>query len=129
MDDMPRMSVESHRQAFFVTLKAIYCRFGPIYLNRKPTESQLRNVVRKYEERGFPGCMGAVDCIHLHWKNCPVPYEGQYHNPKDGKFATISCEALCDSSLCLHWFVGRCGTNNELTILRHSPLFIDTING
>ena len=94
MDEMGRMSVESQRQAFIVTLKTIYRRFGPIYLNWKPTESQLRNVVRQYEERRFPGCMGAADCMHLNWKNCPVAYKGQYHNPKGGKLATISCEAL-----------------------------------
>ena len=130
MDDMARMSVESQRQAFAVTLKAIYRRFGPIYLNRKPNERKLRTLVSQYEARGFPGCIGAVDCMHLHWKNCPLAFKGQYHNPKDGKLATISCEALCDSSLyCWHWFAGRCGKNNAVTVLKHSPLFVDMFNG
>ena len=130
MDDMARMSVESQRQAFSTTLKAIYRRFGTVYLNRKPNEEELRTIVTEYEKRGFPGCIGAVDCMHLNWKNCPLAFKGQYNNPKDGKLATISCEALCDSSLyCWHWFPGRCGTNNDLTVMRNSPLFIEIFSG
>lgn len=130
LDDMCRMSTESQRQAFALTLKAIYRRFGPVHLNRLPTEIELRDIEQRYADKGFPGCIGAVDCMHLHWKNCPQAYKGQYHNPKDGKLATISCEALCDSDLyCWHWFVGRCGTNNDITVADNSPLFIDIFNG
>ena len=127
---MARMSVEAPRQAFQLSLKAIYRRFGPMYLNRKPTESELWSIVKQFDARGFPGCMGAVYCIHLHWKDRPLAYKGQYHNPKDGKLATISCEALCDSSLyCWHSFAGGCGTNNDITVLRQRPVFIDILNG
>ena len=64
--------------------------------------------------------------MHLNWKNCQLAFKGQYHNQKDGKLAKISCEALCDSSLyCWHWLAGRCDTNNDLTVMRYSPLFID----
>ena len=130
MDDMARMSVESQHQAFMLTFNAIHGRFGPMYWNRMPTECELRATIEQYEACGFPVCMGAIDCMHLHWKNCPLAFKGQYHNPKDGKVTTISCEALCHSSLyCWHWFSGRCGTNNDITVLRHSLLFIDILNG
>eukprot|EP00171_Calliarthron_tuberculosum_P006951 IDg6951t1 len=63
-------------------------------LDDMPTTDELRSVVQGYEEAGFPGCMGCIDCMHLHWKNCPKALKGQHHNPNDGKLATISCEAL-----------------------------------
>lgn len=44
--------------------------------------------------------------------------------------ATIACEAWCDHSLyCWHWYPGRAGTNNDLTVLYSSPFFRDIMNG
>lgn len=28
-----------------------------------------------------------------------------------------------------HWFAGRCGTNNDVTLLRLLPLFVSILNG
>ena len=36
-----------------------------------------------YTNKGFPGCIGAVYCMHLYWKTCPRILKGQFHNPKD----------------------------------------------
>lgn len=63
-------------------------------------------------------------------ENCPKAFKGQYHNPKDGTLATISCEAVVDRNLyCWHWFPGICGTNNDITVLDNSPLTNDIISG
>ena len=68
--------------------------------------------------------------MHMHLKNCPKSLKGQYHNPKDGKLATVSCEALVDRTLyCGHWFPGRCGTNNDMKVLDNSPLINYIISG
>ena len=104
--------------------------YGPDLLNREPTLTELRRVVQKYEASGFPGCVGCVDCMQIHWKNCPKAKKGQYYNPKSGKLATLSCEALVDCDLyCWHWFAGRPGTNNDITVLDNSPLFNDILTG
>ena len=67
--------------------------------------------------------------MHIHWKNFPVVEKEQNHNAKHGKLATISHEALCNSSLhCWHSFARRCGTNNDITVFRHSPLFMNIFN-
>lgn len=56
--------------------------------------------------------------------------KGQFHNPKNGKLATISCEAIVDHGLyCWHWFAGRAGTNNDLTVLQNSPFFTSLLLG
>lgn len=43
--------------------------------------------------------------------------------------ATVQCEAWCDSDRYL-WsgFSGRPGTNNDLSVLSHSPLFQNIFN-
>jgi len=129
-DDQARMSVESQRQAFETVLLAVRTRFGPRYLNREPSPAELRSIEQGYAARGFPGCVGCVDCMKLKWKNCPREWKGQFHNPKDSKLAVLSCEAVCDSDLyCWHWFAGRPGTNNDRTVLDYSPLFNDILSG
>ena len=80
--DMARMAVEPQRQAFMLTLKAIHRHFGPMYLNRMPTECELRATTKQYEARGFTGCMGAVDCMHFHWKTVPFRLKGSTTTPR-----------------------------------------------
>ena len=129
LDDKARMSKESCRYYFILFLDTMLDVFGEHYLNRHPDHSELREIARGYEESGFPGCIGCINCMHLKWKNCPKALKGLYRNPKDGRLATITCEAWCDSSLyCWHWFVGRCATNNDRTVMGYSPLLVDILN-
>jgi len=124
------MSAESQRQAFEAFLVAVRTRFGPRYLNREPTPTELRSIEEGYAARGFPGCVGCVDCMKLIWKNCPREWKAQFHTPKDSKMAVLSCKAVCDSDLyCWHWFAGRPGTNKDRTVLDYSPLFNDILSG
>ena len=62
--------------------------------------------------------LGSLDCMHVHWKNCPVVlFLGKE------KFATIALEAVADNNLWF-WhaafdFTGSC---NDINILDVSPL-------
>ena len=44
------------------------------------------------EERGWPGMLGSIDCMHWRWKNCPVASAGQYTGHK--RKPTIVLEAV-----------------------------------
>ena len=124
------MSPESIRKEFRLFLRAIKKCYGNEYLNRIPTEIDMRQVEKCYSERNFPGCIGALDCMNLKWKNCPKSWKGQYYNPNSGCLATIQVEAVCDSSLyCWHVFARIPGTNNDLTVIEVSPLLISILNG
>ena len=91
---------------------------------------ELLRIVGDYEKVGFPVYTECIDCIHMHWKNCLKSLKGQYHIPKDGKLATVSCEALFDRPLfCWHWFSGRFGTKNDIIVLDNSPRISDIISG
>ncbi|XP_068323358.1 uncharacterized protein [Pyrus communis] len=37
---------------------------------RKPNQEDLDQLIRKAEDRGFPGMIGSLDCMHWDWKNC-----------------------------------------------------------
>jgi len=129
-DDQSRMSAESQRQAFEALLLAVRTRFGPRYLNREPTPTELHSIEERYAAHGFPGCVGCVDCMKLIRQNFPREWIAQFHNPKDSKMAVLSFEAVCDSDLyCWNWFAGRPGTNNDRTMLDFSPLFNDILFG
>ena len=129
LDDSSRMARETARQyvnQFYIDVNEIY---GAEFYNRYPNRAELKEIAERYEDAGFPGCIGAVDCTDLIWKNCPLQEKGQYHNPKDSKLAVIKIEAWCDMDLYIwHWFPGRPGTTNDKTMVSFSPLFIEIFN-
>ena len=38
--------------------------------HRKPNQEDLDWLIRKVEDRGFPGMIGSLDCMHWDWNNC-----------------------------------------------------------
>ncbi|XP_070681836.1 uncharacterized protein [Malus domestica] len=39
---------------------------------REPNQEDFNRLLRKAEDRGFPGMIGSLDCMHWDWKNCPT---------------------------------------------------------
>ena len=130
MDDGAKMSEESTRMYFRQFIRDMIEIYGGMYLNRRPTKEELKCIEDDYNEVGFAGCGGSIDCMKLIWKNCPFSEKGQYHNGKEGKMATIVVEAWCDRDLYIwSWFAGRAGTNNDLNVLAVSPLIQSILRG
>lgn len=128
-DDVTYMSEASIRYYFRQFVIHLMNLYGFMFFNRRPTASELDTVSSQYAQLGFPGCIGAVDCMHYVWKNCPARDKGQYLNSRNSKSATLQCEAWCDHDRYIwSWYSGRPGTNNDLNILAHSPLFNDIFN-
>jgi hypothetical protein len=50
--------------------KAIIQLFGPVYL-RSPNEEDTKRLMTMNENRGWPGMLGSIDCMHWKWKKCP----------------------------------------------------------
>jgi hypothetical protein len=51
--------------------------FGERYL-RSPNEEDTARLLAIGEERGFPGMLGSIDCMHWGWKNCPKKWHGMF---------------------------------------------------
>ena len=123
------MGEETTRQYVHAFLADLGTKYGHLYLNRRPTAEEMAQIESIYSSSGFPGCIGAVDCCHIAWKNCPLAHKGQYHSTRNGKMATLVAEAWVDHRLYIwSWFCGMPGTNNDLNVLNASPLFQDIMN-
>ena len=73
-------------------------------------------------DRGFPGMLGCIDCMHWRWKNCPEAWHGQFtghcHDP------TIILDAVASQDLWIwHAYFGLPGSHNDLNVLQRSHLF------
>ncbi|XP_059668973.1 uncharacterized protein LOC132314078 [Cornus florida] len=64
---------------------------------RPPNEANIARLLQEREERGLPGMLGFVDCMHWEWKNCPVAWRGtheeRFHMP------TLILEAIASKDL------------------------------
>jgi hypothetical protein len=96
---------------------------------RRPTVEDTQRLLAKAEERGFPGMLGSIDCMHWQWRNCPVAHAGQFTRG-DIKHPTIILEAVASYDRWIwHAFFGVAGSNNDLNVLNQSPLFTDVLRG
>lgn len=76
--------------------KAIVEVYGEEYL-RAPNEADVVKLLKEGEERGFPGMLGFVDCMHWTWKNCPTAWRGKLCGKE--KTPTIVLEAVASKNL------------------------------
>jgi hypothetical protein len=80
------------------------------------------------EQKGFPGMLGSIDCMHWAWKNCPYEKQGQYKGHVEK--ATIILEAVASNDLWIwHAFFGMPGSHNDINVLHRSPLFDNLAEG
>ncbi|KAG2299088.1 hypothetical protein Bca52824_035560 [Brassica carinata] len=127
VDEYMRFAETTARKCLHIFTAAIITLFGDEYL-RRPTPEDLARLLHMGEERGFPGMIGSIDCMHWEWKNCPTAWRGMYSRGT-GK-PTIVLEAVASKDLWIwHAFFGAPGTMNDLNILDRSPVFDDIING
>ncbi|XP_028075412.1 putative nuclease HARBI1 [Camellia sinensis] len=107
--------------------RAIVEIFGKKYL-RSHNSNDIASLLKKGEERGFPGVLGSLDCMHWSWKNCPTAWAGQYS--RRGGSPTIILEAVASHDLWIwHAYFGLPGSNNDINVLQSSNLFANLTQG
>ena len=126
--DYFQMSKSFARQCcleFDSTIKNIYEKE---YL-RCPTAEDVVAITNLHKAvHGIFGLLGALDCMHCDWKNCPMAWQGSFKG-KEGE-PTIVLEAMADYH-CFFWhaFFGSAGTLNDKSILLLSPLLDAMVSG
>ena len=77
---------------------------------------------------GIPGMLGLLDCMCVHWKNCPITYQGAYQGKE--KFSTLVLETIANHNL---WFwhaaFGFVASCNDINIVNVSPLHQQFLDG
>src|SRR5262249_39608216 len=108
-------------------VEAIVAVFGNEYL-RSPNNTDLTRLLAIGEQRGFPGMLGSIDCMHWKWKKCPVAWHGMYSGHI--REPTIILEAVASYDLWIwHAFFGLPGSLNDINVLDRSNLFVDLVEG
>jgi hypothetical protein len=101
--------------------------FGDKYL-RSPNAQDTARLLAIGEERGFPGMLGSIDCMHWAWKNCPKKWHGMFKGHVNEP--TMILEAVASQDLWIwHSFFGLPGSNNDLNVLQRSPVFAKQAGG
>ena len=80
------------------------------------------------QQRGFPGMLGSLDCMHWKWKNCPAGWGGQYSGRS--RSPSIILEVVADYDIWIwHAFFGLPGSNDDINVLESSHLFANLAAG
>jgi len=126
-DEYVRLSKATISMAVRKLINFLVEEYGGAYL-RAPTETELREIMRRNEARGMPGCIGSIDCSHWRWRSCPTALHGQYQNRKG--YRSIVMETVCDEDTYVwHMNVGAAGSNNDVNVLKLSPLYHAIVAG
>ncbi|KAJ0839217.1 putative harbinger transposase-derived protein [Helianthus annuus] len=121
------MSETVTRASLIKFVEGVFSCFGQEYL-RRPNNGDLARLLHVGADRGFPGMVCSIDCMHWEWKNCPTAWAGQYAG-RSGK-PTIILEAVASYDLWIwHAFFGTPGTCNDINVLQRSPVFDDVLSG
>ncbi|XP_012842425.1 PREDICTED: uncharacterized protein LOC105962658 [Erythranthe guttata] len=96
LDDHIRIGQSTSLYSLRHFVEAIVVFFSEVYL-RTPTETDLSRLLQANEQRGFPGILGSIDCMHWEWKKFPTELERNLHG--HSRSPTIVLEAVASGSL------------------------------
>jgi hypothetical protein len=127
LDEYFRMGESTIIETVNKFTRTIVVIYGEEYL-RQPNAEDIARLLRKAEERGFPGMLGSIDCMHWEWEKCPTAWHGQYRGHH--KKPTIILEAVASHDLWVwHAFFGMPGSCNDINVLHRSPVFDNLSSG
>ncbi|XP_021865395.2 uncharacterized protein [Spinacia oleracea] len=125
VDEYLKLGAYTSRECLTQFVDGVIAHFSTDYLN-KPTPEDVQRLLREGKERGFPGMLGSIDCMHWVWKNCPARWKGMYQGRS--KTAIVILEAIASRDLWIwHAFFGTPGSCNDINVLQRSPVFDDII--
>lgn len=127
VDETFRIAETTARESLKRFAHAVVAVYKEEYM-RTPTQEDVDRLLAINEERGFPGMLGSIDCMHWRWKNCPTAHHGQFTG-KSGR-PTIILEAVASQDLWIwHSFFGLPGALNDINVLHRSPIFAGLAKG
>ncbi|GJT09701.1 ALP1-like protein [Tanacetum coccineum] len=108
------------------TLVKVIELYGEEYL-RRPTQTDVEKLYAFHENKhGFPGMIGNIDCTKWPWAQCPQAYHAQFSRGDTGSEPFILLEAVTSQDLWIwHAFFGVACLNNDVNVLRQSPILND----
>ena len=119
---------------FFKEFTKAMCEvYGDVMIHPPRTSVELESVLTRSERRGFPGCVGFLDGVHVHWDKCPNQW--RHHCVGKNDYPTIGWQCCVNHK---RRFIsvgkGHYGSVNDKTAvkyddfikeLRERPLYRD----
>ena len=126
-DEYVRLSKATISIAVHKLIDFVVEEYAASYL-RAPSDAELRVILDRNKARGMPGCIGSIDCSHWRWRSCPTALHGQHQNRKG--YRSVLLETVCDEDTYVwHMNVGAAGRNNDVNVLKLSPLYHAIVAG
>ena len=102
-----------------------FCKWMDVVYGAKYLGAWTKEAIKKEMDinakRGFSGMLGSIDCTHWGWKNCPIPWQGQFHD-KRGIWSIIA-EAVAGHDMYFwHVDLGFPGSINDGQVLGRSTI-------
>ena len=121
------LSEEIHR-SFFLKWLHHMASISDEYIYMPRDDATYKRVVGEYTARGFPGCIGSIDCVHIGWDRCPTQYTNVYTGMEG--FHSIAYEVICTSRKFIQSVtVGHPGTRNDKHIVRTDDNVLELLYG
>ena len=83
-DEDVRFSRSTIHLSIQCLVRCIVSKWDSTYL-RRPNDEELKTMMDRNAERGFPGYMGSLDCSHWAWHQCPRSMAGSYQSRKGSR--------------------------------------------
>ncbi|XP_050260007.1 uncharacterized protein LOC126705100 [Quercus robur] len=77
MDEYVRIAETTAITSLKKFVVAVVAIFSEEYL-RSPNNEDIARLLAHGQNRGFPGMLGSINCMHWKWKNCPTAWKGMY---------------------------------------------------
>ena len=71
-DDIP--SISTLVSFFPKFLRAMISKYKEEYIHIPSSEYELKSILDESASKGYPGCLGFLDGVHVHWSMCPVSW-------------------------------------------------------
>jgi hypothetical protein len=120
LDDSDHTSIggAAIRSFFHKFCAAIVQHEADVWLCPPSTEQDIEKAVDMYAKRGFPGCIGSVDVVHVPWDRCPAALASSFIG-KEG-YPTVAYEVTVRHD---KWIMaasrGFAGSWNDKTIVKY----------
>jgi hypothetical protein len=120
-DEYLRIGETTAIESLRAFVKAIIEVFGDWYL-RAPNEADICRLLSIGEQRGFPGMLGSIDCMHWKCEKCPIAWHEMYTG--HCREPTIIIEAVASQDFWIwHAFFGMPESLNDINVLDRSSIF------
>jgi hypothetical protein len=91
VDEYVRIGESTARESLNHFCAAVINVFRQHY-QRAPTPEDVARILHQNVQRGWPGMLGSIDCMHWEWHNCLVAWKGQFTDR--GKHPSMILEAV-----------------------------------